>query len=234
MNKTKKRTLLVCVEGPIGVGKSTLLDNLDALNKPGVVTLKEPVEDWKSVQVAEGKNMLQGMYDGTTSSALFQLSILQSRFGPLVRALTYKDTRIVVSERGPWSEKLVFAKSNLSTSEFACYQYAHSSLIKDLFPVVGEVAVLFLYLDLPTDAILERIKTRGREEEKDIKPEYLNRLAEAHVGMKSELPTPASLGCEDAILSPVRHVSVNAGIDPDALVSSVWEIIQGAAAKAFA
>ena len=233
MNKTKKRTLLVCVEGPIGVGKSTLLDNLEALNKPGVVTLKEPVDEWKSVQVAEGKNMLQGMYDLTISSALFQLSILQSRFGPLVRALTYNDTRIVVSERGPWSEKLVFAKSNLSTSEFSCYTYAHGSLIKDLFPIVGEVAVLFLYLDLPTDAIIERIKARGRDEEKNIKPEYLNRLAEAHVAMKSELATPACLGCAESIVGPVRHVSVNAGMDPEALVSSVWEIIEDAAASVF-
>lgn len=185
----------MCVEGPIGVGKSTLLYNLDALNKPGVATLKEPVEDWKSVQVGNGKNMLQGMYDGTINSALFQLSILQSRFGPLIRALSREDTKIVVSERGPWSEKVVFAQSNLSPSELACYEYAHSSLTKDLFPLVGEVAVVFLYLNLPTDCIIERIKTRGREEEKEIKPEYLNRLAEAHVAMKNELTTPASLGC---------------------------------------
>lgn len=229
-----KRTLLVCVEGPIGVGKSTLLNNLDALSKPGVVTLNEAVNEWKAVQVADGKNMLQGMYDGTINSALFQLSILQSRFGPLVRALTYEDTKIVISERGPWSEKLVFAKSNLSPSEFACYNYAHGSLIKDLFPLVGEVAVLFLYLDLPTEAIIERIKTRGREEEKGIGSDYLNRLAKAHVTMKNELTTPASLGCEQAIVGPVRHMAVDASMNEEALVSRVWNTITDVAESVFA
>ena len=226
----EKRTLLVCVEGPIGVGKSTLLDNLDALTNPGVLTLKEPVGDWKSVQIGNGKNMLQGMYDGTLNSALFQLSILQSRFGPLIRALTCEDTKIVVSERGPWSEKMVFAKSNLSPSEFSCYEYAHGSLCKNLFPIVGKVAVVFMHLELPTESIVERIQTRGREEEKKIKPDYLDRLAAAHVAMAEELTTPASLGCEEAILGPVRHVSVDASMNPDALVAVVWKAIDDLAA----
>lgn len=204
----KKRKLLVCVEGPIGSGKSTLLEAMKALNKIGVVALEEPVGDWKSVEVNPGKNMLQAMYDGTLNSALFQLSILQSRFGPLVRALADDETDVVVSERSPWSEKWVFAKSNLTESEFACYNYAHTCLIRDLFPIVGEVDVIFYRLTLPTATILERIEQRGRVEEKGIEPAYLERLELAHDEMEEMLKSPRDLGCEEAIKS-VKHVSVN-------------------------
>lgn len=204
----KKRKLFVCVEGPIGSGKSTLLDAIDALKKPGVVTRKEPVDDWKSVEVNPGKNMLQAMYDGALNSALFQLSILQSRFGPLVRALADDETAVVVSERSPWSEKWVFAKSNLTESEFACYNYAHTSLIRDLLPIVGDVDVIFYRLTLPTATILERIEQRGRVEEKGIDPAYLERLERAHDEMEKMLKSPRDLGCEETIKS-VQHVSVD-------------------------
>ena len=220
-----KRTVLVCVEGAIGVGKSTLLDQLSTMRKPGVVTLKEQVDEWKAVKIGS-KNMLEAMYDGTISSALFQLSILQSRFGPLVRALVQADTRVVISERGPWSEKFVFAKSNLSETEFACYEYAHKSLIKDLFPIVGEVTVLFLHLELPFDAVVERIKTRGREEERQIQADYLTRLAAAHEAMKEELVTPASLGCPAALRAP-RHVTLRADAPPAELAAAAWRLIEG-------
>lgn len=220
-----KRTLLVCVEGPIGVGKSTLLDSIAALDTPGIATLKEPVDDWCAVDCGNGKNMLEAMYDKSLNSAIFQLTVLQSRFGPLISTLAKDDTKIVFSERGPWSEKYVFAKSNLNAVEFACYEYAHGSLISDLFPLAGTVEVLFLHLELPVTSVVSRIKQRGRKEEVGIDEAYLERLDAAHGLMKSELTSPSALGCESAIIGDVRHISLDASIAPDELLAATLSIV---------
>ena len=62
----KKPVLLVCLEGPIGVGKSTVLSEIEAMRLPNVTVLYERVEDWKAVDMtrADGlpTNMLGAMY----------------------------------------------------------------------------------------------------------------------------------------------------------------------------
>lgn len=228
--RQKKRMpkLLVCVEGAIGAGKSTLLDNLNSKQLPGVKTLREPVDEWKGVYVSEGKNMLAGMYDGSLSSSLFQLSVLQSRFAPLVAALCDPTTTIVVSERGPWSEKEVFARSNLSKGEFACYEYAHQSLTRHLLPLCGEIKVLFLHLSMPVESVLERIARRGRPEEASITNTYLGTLQEAHTRLRRELVAPSDLGQAPNVLS-VKHVEVYADQDETELSSVALDTILRAA-----
>lgn len=209
--------LLVCVEGPIGAGKSTLLDGLAALGREDIVVLKEPVEDWKAVKVSDEQNMLGAMYTGELSSGVFQLAVLQSRFAPLVRALLDPTKKIVVSERGPWSEKVVFAQSNLPPNEFACYDYAHRSLTRDLLPIVGTIDVLFLHLEMPINDVLNRIKLRGRPEEMSITASYLKTLEEAHARLKATMATPDDLGC--GTIGRVRHESADARTKPCALVA---------------
>ena len=77
-----------------------MLNGIEALKKAGVATLQEPVDAWRDVKIG-GKNMLESMYDGTVSKAVFQLAVLQSRFGPLIAALANKNNKVVFSERGP-------------------------------------------------------------------------------------------------------------------------------------
>ena len=66
--------LLVCVEGLIGVGKSTLLDRMQKDSESNeylrASILKEPVDEWRAVKVAN-TNMLQAMYDGQLPSSIF-------------------------------------------------------------------------------------------------------------------------------------------------------------------
>lgn len=200
---------LVCVEGAIGAGKSTLLKNIQEKNLPGIKVLSEPVDEWRACKVNnDGKNLLECMYDGTISSSLFQLTVLQSRFGPLMKALCDPDVKIVISERGPWSEKHVFSRTNLNDIEFACYNYAHSALTRDILPICGDVNVLFLHLHIRIESVLERIKKRGRVEESGITKKYLTRLEAAHVDMKTATATADQLGSKSVV--HVKHVDVYA------------------------
>lgn len=218
--------LLVCVEGLIGVGKSTLLDRMQKDSESNeylrASILKEPVDEWRAVKVAN-TNMLQAMYDGQLPSSIFQLSILQSRYATLVRELCMRDVDVIVSERGPWSEKHVFAKSNLDADAFACYQYAHSNLTTNLLPLGGPIKVLFLHLKLAIPSVRKRIAARQRPEEAGIEAAYLETLEAAHVAMARELVTPAALG-SDAIVD-VKHVDVDASVTESKLAATVWKAI---------
>jgi deoxyadenosine/deoxycytidine kinase len=226
-----KPTLLVCLEGPIGVGKSTVLAEIEKMQLPFVKVLYERVEDWKAVmmQGGDGKpsNMLACMYDGALSSAVFQMAILQSRFGTLVKALCDKEVRVVISERGPWSEKLVFAASNLADNEFAAYTYTQEAMLHELFPLAGPVAVSFLYLKLELDEAMARIATRGRAEEKSITREYMQKLDDAHQRMELTLKKEG-LGVPN-LVGTTKHVHVNASRTPiqvaEAIVESVEKLL---------
>jgi deoxyadenosine/deoxycytidine kinase len=59
-----KMTQIISIEGNIGSGKSTLLANLKEALKgnPSVVFLKEPVDEWETIQDANGCTMLQKFY----------------------------------------------------------------------------------------------------------------------------------------------------------------------------
>jgi deoxyadenosine/deoxycytidine kinase len=214
---------VVCVEGLIGVGKSTLCKHVEKENIKGVKVLQEPVDDWRGCEISDGKNLLECMYDGTIPSSLFQLSVLQSRFGPLVQALCNPEVDVVVSERGPWSEKYVFAKSNLNDAEFKCYEYAHAALIRDLLPVCGSIKVLFLHLSMPADSVMERIAKRGRAEEAGITEEYLKKLESAHVDMKKALKLPEHLG--SCSIAEVKTVDIYADQSENDLASVAVDTI---------
>jgi deoxyguanosine kinase len=185
--RTPKR--LFCVEGPIGVGKTTLISNLQSSAPEGVVVLFEPVEEWTRtvVDATTGENLLDAMYKGTVSSAVFQLAILQSRFGRLVKALCDPTVHTVISERGPWSEKYVFAKSNLSDVDFEVYKYTQNAMMEHLFDLVGPISVTFMYLTLDTPRALDRIRSRGRPEEAGLEEAYMQTLEHAHQNMEQEL-----------------------------------------------
>ena len=163
-------------------------------------------------------------YTGDLSSAVFQLAILQSRFGTLMKALCDDGVRVVVSERGPWSEKLVFAKSNLNANEFRAYSYTQEAMLRDLFPLAGPVGVGFLYLTLGVEDVLSRIATRGRAEEKAISKDYMAKLQAAHASMQTTLERDG-LGAPNLVGS-VRHVAVDANRTPAQVAAAVVESIE--------
>ena len=223
--RKKSVTRLVCLEGPIGVGKSTLASKLKNECNSGVSVLLEPVEEWTNtiVQPEENKNLLHAMYDGTISSAVFQMAILQSRFSLLVKTLCNPNIHTVISERGPWSEKFVFAKSNLSPCDFAAYVYTQNAMMNTLFDLVGPIEVSFVYLQLDTSRVLDRIKARGRPEEAGITPEYLEKLSKAHKDMEREiLKDGTNL---KHIVGQATHIHINADVDEQSLCDTVLKAI---------
>lgn len=223
--RTPKR--LFCVEGPIGVGKTTLIRRLRRSAPNGVEVLFEPVEEWTGtvVDASTGENLLDAMYKGTVSSAVFQLAILQSRFGRLVKALCDPNVHTVISERGPWSEKYVFAKSNLRDVDFEVYKYTQNAMMEHLFDLVGPISVEFVYLTLDIPHALDRIRSRGRPEEAGIDESYMKTLEQAHQNMEQELRRDGvSL---KHLVGPATHVHLDASKPEAWLHDNAYKLIHG-------
>jgi deoxyadenosine/deoxycytidine kinase len=196
---------LVMLEGSIGAGKTTALQALERDSRVRVV--EEPVNTWTTEQY-EGQNLLDAMYSGTLDAAKFQLAIMPARVTALVEALADPDVDVVVSERGPWSEREMFARPQLSEADFNLYVFAQNGLLNGLLPLVGKFSVDFVHLTLPSEHALERIRVRGRVEEVGVNKERLDVIAAAQARMRETLTSEKALGI--ATVGDVVHTCIDA------------------------
>lgn len=155
----------VAIEGPIGVGKTTLAQRLGETF--GYPLLLEPVTE---------NPFLDRFYrDGRQHALPTQLFFLLHRArqvsdlgsNDLLRPTMVADFLI--------EKDRLFAELTLDEREFELYQQIHASLA--IHPPVPD---LVIYLQAPTDILLERVGRRGHEFEQTIEPEYLQSLADAY------------------------------------------------------
>lgn len=155
----------IAVEGPIGVGKTTLAKRLGrTLNYD---TLLEQAEE---------NPFLEKFYTDRRSAALpTQLFFLFQRVKQL-QALRQRDIFKPVSIADFLMEKdPLFAQVTLDADELRLYQNVYAQLTVD-----SPVPDLVIYLQAPTEVLLERIQHRGTPMEQNIDPAYLATLNDAY------------------------------------------------------
>ncbi len=93
---------IISIEGNIGSGKTTLLGHVkDALkDRKNIIFLKEPVDDWATIQDKDGNTMLMKFYaDQEKYSFPFQMMAYISRLVLLRDAARSNPNAILVTER---------------------------------------------------------------------------------------------------------------------------------------
>lgn len=153
------------IEGPIGVGKTTLARML--AESFGCTTLLED---------AEANPFLTRFYAGEKNAALAtQLFFLMQRAQQLQTLRQddlFADTRVadflIDKDR-------LFAEVTLDTDELALYEQVYEHLTLDTV-----TPDLVIYLQAPTSTLLERINRRGIAAEQTITRDYLDRLNSAY------------------------------------------------------
>lgn len=155
----------IAVEGPIGVGKTTLARRLAATF--GHETLLED---------ADHNPFLERFYRNRRQAALAtQLFFLFQR-AQKIEDLRQKDIFAPLRVADFLIEKdPLFARVNLDSDEYQLYQRVYQQLL-----IEPPRPNLVVYLQAPTDVLLDRINARGIPHERAIERDYLERLNEVY------------------------------------------------------
>ncbi|KAM4807910.1 deoxycytidine kinase [Rhinophrynus dorsalis] len=188
----------ISIEGNIAAGKSTFVRILKKANDDWDV-VPEPIARWCNIQTCSddfeelttsqknGGNLLQMMYSKPKRwSFTFQSYACLSRIRAQLNALkgNLKDEKSVLFfERSVYSDRYVFASNLYETewmneTEWTVYQDWHGWM-NSQFGADLELDGI-IYLRAVPEKCLNRIFSRGREEEQGIPMEYLEKLHYKH------------------------------------------------------
>ena len=157
----------IAVEGPIGVGKSSLAEILGQELSARVILDERPQEN----------PFLAAFYlDRRRHAMSVQLFFLLQRYaqqGELAQGDLFSRGRVVSDYL--FAKDRLFASLNLSADEMALYDRIYQMLKPRT--VTPDLVV---YLQARTNVLVERIRKRARPEEKPIRAEYVEEVARAY------------------------------------------------------
>ena len=173
--------LIVAIEGNIGVGKSTFTRILkETFEKSTIVS--EPVDMWLNIKNKEGENILGLFYKDTNRWAYtFQNLAYITRMMKIEDAIRSSDG-IVFLDRSLGTDRNVFEKMLHDDKILDEVEHSMYNLWYDFYTkyVNNNFNEIYIYLKCDPKTAYERIKKRGREEEKNITLEYLEKLHKYH------------------------------------------------------
>eukprot|EP00873_Tetraselmis_striata_P040720 jgi/Tetstr1/460984/TSEL_006136.t1 len=204
------RGLTLCVEGNIGVGKTTFLQKLIGQSvelQQVVEVVPEPVEQWQNV--GDGNiNLLEMFYNDqrryayTFQHYVFVTRVMQEKHSREHMAAqgeaNKKSLRLL--ERSVFSDRMVFVRA---VHEAKCMSDVELSIYDSWFsPMVSVMPTLvpdgFIYLKADPRTCLMRMGARARDEEGRVSLDYLENLHSKHEdwlsqGQHGERPNSKSL-----------------------------------------
>jgi len=180
----------IAIEGPIGVGKTSLARRL-ALELDGELVLEE----------AGANPFLERFYQdprgGALPAQLFFMFQRVRQLEQLMQADMFSDLRI--SDFLLAKDRL-FAEVTLDRDEFALYDRVFAQL--DFSPPAPDLVV---YLQAPVDTLLFRIGRRGIGYEQGIQRRYLERLTDAYSRYFHQYNESPLLIVNAATIDPVNN-----------------------------
>lgn len=172
--------MIISIEGNIGSGKSTIINYLKTLKNENIVFVDEPVSEWLNIKNSNGENALELFYkDQKKYSFCFQILAYITRLKNIMECLEKNSNKIIICERSLYTDKFIFAKmlyENNMIEEMEWITYLHWF---DTFKNKIKLDKI-IYLDTLPNECFKRIKSRDRDEETEIKIEYLKQCHEKH------------------------------------------------------
>jgi deoxyadenosine/deoxycytidine kinase len=174
--------LLISIEGNIGAGKSTIINQLIKENlDPQIIILQEPVDMWESVK-HEGETMLQKFYNDQDKYAFaFQIMAFTTRLKLIQDTINQNpDAKIILCERSLEADREIFAKmlnkdGVIEPILYQIYEMYFQDSVDTMYQLSG-----MIYLNTPPDVCSKRIVKRNRDGESNIPLSYLIKCDNYH------------------------------------------------------
>lgn len=170
------KKICICVEGNIGVGKSTFIKRLKKhYGKDQVEFIAEPVPEWID---CNGENMLEAFYrDPTRYAYTFQSFAFITR---VMKLQTPQTKKIRIIERSPLSDycfaQNCYDQGFMNKLEWEIYNKWWQHFISGLEGKLDG----FIYLHASPTTCHKRVLKRARGEECKISAKYLEQLHTQH------------------------------------------------------
>jgi deoxyadenosine/deoxycytidine kinase len=197
---------IISIEGNIGVGKSSFIDILKSHIKCEVVP--EPVNMWLSIKDNNNKNILQTFYDDINRwGYTFQNVACITRMMCIEDTIRNSNSQYIFLDRSLGTDKHIFElmlydNGNINQLEHNIYNlwinFYNNYVRKDNMNKI-------IYLKSTPDVCDERIKIRGREEEKNISIEYLNKLHNYHEQWLNDKNNVLVLDCSKDFIKDIKY-----------------------------
>lgn len=173
--------MIVSVEGNIGSGKSSFLNNLKSYYQANsrIVFVDEPIDEWNTIRDKENNTILECFYKNPKEYAFsFQILTLTTRLIQLKNYIKKYPEHIIISERSILSDalfaELMYKEGKITPIEYQiyCKQYEY------FLTMVPEIHIVYLRCN-PIEC-KNRIQKRARKGEEEISIQYLRDLDRTH------------------------------------------------------
>ena len=193
----------IAIEGAIGVGKTTLAKKIS-----DTVKCKTLFEDYAS------NPFLKDFYDHN------QLNSFSTQVYFLLRRIEQSEEvksreNLLISDFYFGKDEL-FAKLNLTQVEYAMYQELRKKL--NFNPPIPD---LIIYLQAPSEILLERIKKRGLDIERNIKKKYIDSINQIYMKHFHEY------SASPVLIINTSNVNINNETDYQILIEEISSDING-------
>lgn len=193
----------IAIEGAIGVGKTTLAKKISNTIKCN--TLFEDYID---------NPFLKDFYDNDrTNSFATQIYFLLKRIEQSKKVNNAEN--LLISDFYFGKDEL-FAKLNLNEVEYTMYLE-----IRDKLNFTPPIPDLIIYLQASTDILLERIKKRGLDSEKNMKKKYIDSVNDIYMRHFHEYHT------SPVLIINTSNVNINDETDYQMLIQEITSDING-------
>jgi deoxyadenosine/deoxycytidine kinase len=180
----------IAIEGPIGVGKTSLARRL-----------AETLQFDLVLEQAEENPFLERFYRDPAANALpTQLHFLFQRAR---QAQEMRQADLFAGGRVAdflLDKDRIFARLTLPDEEYRLYEQVYRGLALD-----APTPDLVVYLQAPVEVLVERVQRRGIAYEQAVQPGYLRRLSEAYMDFFHRYDAGPLLIVNAAAIDPVRR-----------------------------